>query len=155
MSTGVIDTASLTLSGGNFSVRNVQHEIRFLANGNYRAGNGVDGSSVLPYNYSIINVFAANDTVGSSGTTTIDIQVQTTPGGSWTSIFSTKPAFASTSSNGAYTQILPAPPSQTGVTAPVLSASTITAGSRVRMNIDAAMVGAKDLAVGLQLKVSL
>jgi hypothetical protein len=153
LSNAVIDTASLSLSGGNIAVRNVQYEIQFLANGLYRVGNGVDGARVLPYNYDIINVYASSDTAGSSGTTTIDVQTQTVPGGTWTSIFSTKPAFASTAAAGAYTQILPAPPVQTGVTAPVLSTTSLTAGARIRMNLDAAMTGGANLTVGIQLKV--
>jgi len=153
LSNAVIDPASLTLSGGNISVRNVQYEIRFLGNGRYRAGNGVDGSSVLPYNYEIINVWVANDGAGTSGTTTVDIQTQTAPGGPWTSIFSTKPAFTSTAAAGAYTQVIPTPPVQAGVTAPVLSVTNLTQGTRIRMNIDSAMIGASDIAVGIQLKV--
>lgn len=153
LSNAIIDTASLSLSGGNIAVRNVQYEIQFLANGKYRTGTGVDGARVLPYNYDIINVYASSDTAGSAGTTTIDIQTQTAPGGSWTSVFSTKPAFASTAAAGAYTQILPAPPVQTGVTAPVLSTTSLTAGSRIRMNLDAVMTGGADVTVGIQLKV--
>jgi len=148
----VIDTVSLNASP--VSVRNVQNEIRFLANGSYRVGNGVDGSTVLPYNYQIINVYASSDTVGTSGTTELDIEVQSSPGGTWTSIFSTTPKFTSSSVSGAYTQVLPVPPAQTGVTAPVISTATITAGSRIRMNILQAMVGGKDVTVGIQLKVS-
>jgi hypothetical protein len=149
----LIDTASLTYSAGTISVRNIQYEARFLANGSYRVGNGVDGSSVLPYNYEIINVYASSDTVGTSGTTEADIQVQSAPGGPWTSIFSTTPKFSSTSASGAYTQVLPAPPAQTGVTAPVLSTTNLIAGSRIRMNIVQAMTRGRDLTVSIQLKV--
>lgn len=147
------DAASLTLSGGTISVRNVQYEVRFLANGRYRIGNGVDGSAVLPYNYEIINVYIANDTAGTSGSTTVDVQTQSAPGAPWTSIFSTKPVFTSTAAAGAYTQVLPPPPVQGGVTAPVLSVTNLSQGARIRMNIDTSMVDGADLVVGIQLKV--
>lgn len=153
VNTWLRDTTSLEVVGSTLGVRNVIWERVFTANGAYRVGNGVDGSTVIPYNAQIINAYAASDTVGTAGTTEIDIQVQTAPGGAWNSIFSTTPKFTSTSASGAYTQVVPSPPAQTGVTAPVLSATTIAAGTRIRMNILSVMTLGKDLVAGIQLKV--
>jgi hypothetical protein len=153
INTWVRDTVSLEVTGSTLAVRNVIWDVRFTANGFYRVGDGVDGSVVLPYNFQIVNAYVASDGAGTSGTTEVDIQFQSAPGGSWTSIFSTTPKFTSTAAAGAYTQVLPTPPVQTGVTAPVLSATTLNAGGRIRMRLVSVMAGGSNLVAGLQLKV--
>lgn len=154
MDTWKLDPVSLQVNASTVSVRNVIWERVFLANGFYAVDSAVDGGTVVPYNAEIINAYAISDGVGTSGTTELDIQIQTAPLGAWTSIFAVTPKFTSTSATGAYTQVLPTPPAQTGVTAPTLAVTTIAAGSRIRMNIVQAMASGANASVGIQLKVA-
>lgn len=87
----------------------------------------------------IYKVALAHDTVGSGGTSEIDIEWSAHGSGTWATIFSTTPKVASTaSSNTSWVTGLSAP---TGVTAPVLSKTTFAAGDRLRCKIVTMMTG--------------
>lgn len=119
-------------------------EIGFELNGNYGSltlpSNQLDGLRFFNYNATILNAWAWIKTAGSSGTTTLDIKIATAPGGSFATIFSTLPSFASTAGASAYADANGVVTPGTGVTAPVLSTTTINAGTAMRMDLTAHMV---------------
>jgi hypothetical protein len=130
-----------------------QHsEKQFFINGPYSIvtppQTALDGLAVFEFNAEIIDVWAFNLVAGSSGTTEIDVKIATTPGGAFTSIFSTTPKITSAAGNnvwvgapgGAYT-----PPS--GTTAPVLSTVNVNAYSAIRVDILQAQPGGQNAGV--------
>lgn len=84
------------------------HECKaFFMNGLYNVGQtlpqtGVDGLQIFEFNAQIIDVWAFNLVAGSSGSTTFDIKVATSSGGSFSSIFTTKPSISYLAGNNAY-----------------------------------------------------
>lgn len=144
VTSGIVDGVSLTSSGNLAAIRNQEKGHAFELNGNYGSltlpSNQLDGLRFFNYNATIVNAWAWIKTAGSSGTTTMDIKIATAPGGAFTTIFSTLPSFASTAGASAYVDANGVVSPGTGVTAPVLSVTTINAGTAMRMDLTAHMV---------------
>lgn len=103
----------------------------------------VDGLYIVPpgINATIFAVSMFNITAGSGGTTTLDVLRATTSGGAFTSIFSTKPAIASTAGNNAW---IATGGSGVGLTAPILTGGTtfdINAGDALRLDFTGKQTG--------------
>jgi len=98
----------------------------------------IDGIYLVPDNATITNAMLYVRTAGSSGTTELDIKYATTPGGAWTSIFSTTPKITSAAGNYAWCYTGSA---FSNTTAPVLSTTTLNAGSALRCDIIQAQGG--------------
>lgn len=108
---------------------------------------------ILEKNYEIVNVWVTNGTKGSSGTTQADIERAALNSSSWSTIFSTKPAFSSSSADGDLidsAEMIAAAP--TGVTRPVLSSANLNAGDKLRLKLHSVMTGGKDLRIKMHLK---
>lgn len=119
-------------------------EKSFYGNGTYPA-TGVnetafDGLFVFPFDCEIFFVNMFNVIAGSGGTTTLDILRAPVGSSTFTTIFSTKPAIASTAGN--FARIFTGG-SGTGLTAPVLSANPflITLGDCVRIDFTGKQTG--------------
>lgn len=145
---GAVSEELIQRQGGvsNFISLYQYTEKQFFANGRYGIMSsypqtGVDGLVFFEFNIEIINAWAFNLVPGTGGTTELDIKRATTPGGTFTSIFSTTPKF--TSSAPAYSwadwQGKVTPPA--GVTAPVVSTANLNAGDALRLDILTAMTG--------------
>jgi hypothetical protein len=91
----------------NFQNYFAHEEKQFFLNGQYNVGQtlpqlGVDGLAVFEFDAQIIDVWLFNLVAGSSGSTEIDIKVANTSGGSFSSIFTTKPAISYLAGNDAW-----------------------------------------------------
>jgi len=143
-----------TLAGAvNFQNYFAYAQKEFFINGNYSVVTapqyGVDGLAVFEFDAQIIDVWMFNLVAGTAGTTELDIQIATSPGGSFTSIFTTTPKISYTAGDNvwvgaptsatigpAFTYPAYSPPS--GTTAPVLNAGVTTlipAFTAVRLDI--------------------
>lgn len=100
---------------------------------------GVDGLTYIPNNARITDVFMFARKAGSGGSTTLDLKFTATPGGTFTSIFSTQPriSYAAGDFSFCYTGS-----SFSNTTAPVLSTNLLAAGSVVRMDLMGSQTGA-------------
>ena len=118
----------------------------YFINGPYAATGvnetAVDGLYIVPpgINSVIFAVAMYNITAGSGGTTTLDVKVATASGGSFTTIFATPPAIASTAGNNAW---VATGGSGTGLTAPVLTGTTydLNAGYALRVDFTGKQTG--------------
>lgn len=94
------------------------------------------------FNAQIINVVVFNADPGNSGVTEVDIKTANTPGGVFTSIFSTTPKVNSAAAQNVWCGI---GETVTGMTAPVLTSSpgnlNVTAGDVMRMDLLQTMGG--------------
>jgi len=120
-------------AGINF-INNRQHsEKQFFLNGRYGSLPtpflGVDGLTVWEFDAEIINIWMFILEAGSGGTTELDLKIATTPGGAFTSIFSTTPKATSATSNFSWIGI---GDTVTGMTAPVFS--TVNANGYYEVN---------------------
>lgn len=119
----------------------------FRANGPFSSGADVDGRHYIPFDIEILNVAAYIRDCGSAGTTTLDLAYKTTPGGSWNSVFSTKPSFANTAANDNYIDSLGTTALGAGVIRPILSTTVIPGGSVIGIDINSAATGALDCGI--------
>lgn len=114
----------------------------WFINGKYNAltipFDAIDGITFVPDNAVITNAFMFVHTAGSGGSTTLDIKYATAPGGSWTTIFTTKPSISSAAGSFAWCYTGSA---FSNTTAPVLSVTNLTAGWGLRCDITAAQTG--------------
>jgi len=146
---------STTAGSVNSSLDRQIEEHIFKANGAYSLFSGklaVDQIWVVPYNLTIIDAVISHGIAGITGTTEIDIKYATTPGGTWTSIFTVTPKIGTTASNYAWCGI---GQTVTGFTAGTLSASPflITQGWALRMDVITTMSGGnRDVALKLKLR---
>lgn len=145
---GAVSESLLQKTGKSINfINNYQYDSkRFPINGPYSIMSsypvlGVDGLVPVEYNIEIINIWAYNLTAGASGTTELDIKKATTPGGAFTSIFSTTPKFTSTAVSNAWIKV---GGSLAGATAPVLSSTSLSAGDMLRCDLVSAMPGAEN-----------
>lgn len=152
-----VDGVTIVQNSGILSVGSLPGSYttyEFKINGNYGGlttpATGIDGLCFFNANASIVNIWAYIESPGSSGTTTLDLKLVTAPGGSFSSIFSTKPAFASTAATYAYIDANGVVSPGTGVTAPVLSTTTINAGSALRFDLTSVMPGATAAGIVVQ-----
>lgn len=127
-----------------------QHsEKQFFLNGYYNALTvpylGIDGLTVMEFNAEIINAWAFNLEAGAGGTTELDIKRATTPGGAFTSIFSTTPKFTNAAGDNAWIGV---GETLAGATAPVMSPLNsdgyleVNAGDALRFDLISAQTGA-------------
>lgn len=126
----------------NFINERQHSEKQFFANGTFsRVADpklGVDGLTIFEFDAEIIGVWAFQLTAGSGGTTELDIKKATTPGGAFSSIFSTTPKFTSSAGNNAWIGL---GDSLSGATAPVLSSANVNAGDAIRFDIVTSQTG--------------
>ena len=128
------------------------HQFNF--NGRYALGLGVvgaDGIFPMLFNIEIVGFSMFNRRSGTSGTTEIDLQWLDDANSNQGSIFTTRPALDSTSSDNSYliknvldnTDVkLP-----TGATSPVFSKTEFNAGDAILCKLNLTMSDAEDLAV--------
>lgn len=159
----VSENLAQSLAGENNFINYFQiMDKRFNFNGTYGGVplpvTAADGLDVFEFNAQIIDVWLFVRAGGTSGNTTIDIELQTYPSGTWTSIFTTLPSinFAAgsyvwvgnpdpTLVGPAYTPTPYVPPGNT--TQPVLNAgvvAAIPAWSAIRCNLTSAQGGVPD-----------
>lgn len=137
-------TAQRIGAGVNFIQTNVYEQKDWWINGAYGAGGitipftAIDGLTLVEFNAEIIDAFMFVRQAGSSGNTTLDIEYATTPGGSWTSIFSTKPSINYQAGDFSWCYVGSA---FANTTAPVLSTTSINAKTVFRCNISSAQGG--------------
>lgn len=139
-----VDDVTLKTTSGVLSTKNDYITAEFKLNGNYArlAGtNNLDGLCFFTYDADIINLWAYIKTPGSSGTTELDVKKCNAPGGSFTSLFTTTPKFASTAGTDAYVDTLGTVSAGTGVTRPVFQTSLVVAGGALRFDLITSMAG--------------
>lgn len=102
---------------------------------------GVDGLIVFEFDIKIINVFIFSLVPGASGTTELDLKRATSPGGAFSSIFSTTPKVSSTAAANIWAG---AGDVVAGVTAPILSTTDLDADDAVRLDLISAMSGGQN-----------
>lgn len=152
----IADGVSTVASGSTLGVRNTMFTHSFELNGNY--GNltiptlQIDGLRFFNFNATIVNAWAWIRGAGSSGTTAVDIKYASAPGGSFASIFSTTPKFASTAGASAYTDSAGVVTPGTGVTAGVLSTTSVAAGGALKMDLTGTMVNPDSVGVTIIFK---
>lgn len=153
-----------SLGGMNNFLAYFAHQTKqFFLNGQYSLvtvpQTGSDGLVVFEFNAQIIDVWAFNMTAGTSGSTTLDCLVATTPGGSFTSIFTTQPSISYLAGNNTWVGAVnpsligssyspsPAYSAPVNTTPPVLNSSvtnTIAAWSAMRVDLIAAQAGGQN-----------
>lgn len=102
----------------------------------------ISDAETFPDAAEIYKITFTHGTIGSSGTSELDIQWAAFGSASWATIFSTTPKVASTATaDNAYVTGLATP---TGYTAPVLSKSTFAAGDKLRCRFVSSMAGSPD-----------
>lgn len=152
----VPDGVSIQNTGAGVAAKNTTFTMDFELNGNYGSlslpSNQIDGLRFFNFNAAIINAWAWIKSPGASGTTIVDIKYASAPGGSFASIFSTTPKFASTASASSYTDSTGVVSPGTGVTAGVLSTTSVAAGGALRMDITGAMVNPDSIGVTILYK---
>lgn len=114
-----------------------QHsEKQFFANGKYNLAGfpqtTVDGFTFFQYNAEIIDAWMYIQTAGSSGTTELDVKYASTPGGAFTSIFSTTPKISYAAGDNVWIHVGSA---LANTTAPVLSTTNVDAGWALKFDI--------------------
>ena len=110
--------------------------------------NGIGTIETFDYNSQIVNIRIYSGTVGSGGTTQVDIKRSAAGSSTYTSIFSTLPAVNSTSSNNTQFDINGVDgPLPTGCTAPVLSTANFNAGDKLRLDVISVMPDASNFVV--------
>lgn len=130
--------------GGSINFINTlqKYDKGFFVNGGYGVLSmpflGLDGLFVIPDNFKITNVAMAVKTAGSSGSTTMDLKYATTPGGPFTSIFSTTPSINYSAGNYSWCYT---GSSFANTTAPVLLTTDLNAGAALRCDILSVMGG--------------
>jgi hypothetical protein len=124
----------------NFLANRTYEEKQFFLNGRYAIvvapQTGLDGLVFFQYDAVIIDAWAFNIVPGSGGTTELDIKRATTPGGTFTSIFTTTPKFTSAASAYSWVDALGIVPAGTGVTAPVLDPAQLNVNAGDALRID-------------------
>lgn len=151
-------TLSRMAAVSNFHAKRQYDTKGFFVNGPYSILGApqlaVDGAFMALFNMRIVGVMVFNITPGTTGVTTFDIRRRTasnTPP-SGTSIFSTKPAIASTAGNNAFnavdystgSPVVIEPASGGGSATAVLSITDIDAGDLLTLNLDTVQSGAEN-----------
>jgi hypothetical protein len=136
----VSESFAQKLGGSINFVNHRQYDTKaFFANGPYAITatleTAVDGLYVFPFDVEIFEVMMFNIVAGSGGTTSLDVKRATATGSSFSTIFSTAPAIATTAdhTDAAYIRT---GGSGTGLTAPVLTTTpfNIDAGHAIRLD---------------------
>ncbi len=136
----------------NFLLEELYEQKSWFINGNYSQLTtpfiGIDGMEFLFTNATLLDAFMFVKTAGSSGSTSLDIKYATTPGGSFTSIFSTPPSINYQAGNFAWVYVGSA---FVHTTAPVIGTTTLNAGSALRCDVLSTQ-GGLTLACGIVLR---
>ena len=159
-----VSEATKTKIGGSINFINERQydQKAFFLNGPYRVAvnigstEAVDGLMPFLFPVELVGVWMFNLVSGSSSNTQLDVRRRTSPGGTSTSIFSTRPRITSAASNFAYVGRRLTDNSVlgggTGMTAPVLSQTEFNAGDVLTLDIVSAMPGAENAGLILQLR---
>lgn len=91
-----------------------------------------DGYTMVEFDADIVDVFAYVQVAGTSGTVEFDIKKASSPGGAWTSIFSTTPKISYSSGDDAWVYV---GSTLSGSTAPILSVTNMNAHDVLRLDI--------------------
>lgn len=94
----------------------------------------IDAIFFAPFNLTILSVWIYNGTAGASGTTEFDLKVASS-GGSFTSILSTTGKITSAAAANIWTDSGSIIGSQTGVTKPIITTTSMTAGQALRWDL--------------------
>jgi hypothetical protein len=135
-----VDGTTIQIVGNNLTTSSGVYSYReFLANGNYSGATfpqtEVDGLFFFPFNATISSVWIFNQTPGASGTTEFDLKRATSSGGAFSSMLTTTGKVLSTAAANVWTDSGAVIAPQTGVTKPVLSSTTVSAGDAIRFDL--------------------
>lgn len=143
-STIIISSNQLVVQGQN--IPNSDREHNWEVNGLYGSSGltfpstNIDAIFLAPYNLTITSVWIYNGSAGSGGTTEYDL-LKASPGGSFTTILSTTGKITSAAASVIWTDSNSVVAPQTGVTKPVVSSATMTAGQALRFDLLQSMTG--------------
>lgn len=136
----------------NFMLNRTHQEKGWYINGNYSfvslPFNSVDGFTFFKFDALIVDAFMFVQFAGGGGTTELDIKRATTPGGAFTSIFSTTPKITAAAGNNAWTYVGGV---LAGATAPVISTTMVNANDALRCDIITTQTGSTVNGCGLVL----
>lgn len=138
----------------NYILEEIYEQKSWFINGNYSILStpflGIDGMEFFFTNAALIDAFMFVKTAGSGGTTSLDIKYATTPGGSFTSVFTTPPAINYQAGNFVWVNV---GSSLANTTAPVFSsaATALNLGTALRCDILSVQSGTP-LACGIVLR---
>jgi hypothetical protein len=128
----------------NFIVNRNHQEKQWFVNGSYDLIsvplNGIDGFTFFKFDAEIVDVwlYVQSQTGASSGYTEVDVQYASTPGGSWTTIFSTKPRINYNAGNDIWIHVGSA---VSNTTAPVVSVTNMDENYALRVCLTGVPVG--------------
>lgn len=141
-------TMSRIGSSVNFINYRQHSEKQFFLNGPYGILSmpqiGVDGIAVFEFDAEIINVWAFNLIAGTSGDTELDIKASAAVGSGFASIFLTKPIINYQAGNNYWIGKDVFAPNATGA---VLSTTTFTAGTAIRLDLTQSQVGGQNCGI--------
>lgn len=119
-----------------------EQEHSWELNGNYPGLTfpllNIDAIFFAPFDLTITQVWIYNGTAGGGGTTEYDLKVAS-PGGAFSSIFSTTGKITSAAASDIWTDSGSIVGAQGGVTKPVLSTTSITAGQGIKFDLITSM----------------
>lgn len=114
---------------------------------------GPDGILPVLFDMEIVGYSVYNETVGTSGTTILDIHKLSSGGTDDGSIFSTRPAVDFNAASGSYSLIRLDPAADlqlpTGHTKAVFSSINFSAGESLRLDLDSAMQNGRNISLQL------
>lgn len=126
----------------NFINKRQHSEKQFFINGNPSQITlpflGIDGLAFMQYDAEIIDAWMFAQVAGSGGTFELDIKRASTPGGAFTSIFSTTPKIQAAAGNNVWIHLGSIVGS---TTAPILASSDVDAGDALRCDVIQAQSG--------------
>jgi len=140
----VSESLGQKLGGSINLINDRQYDTKpYFLNGPYSiigATNAVDGLYIPAFDLEIFDVAMFNITAGSGGTTELDVKKATTPGGAFSTIFSTTPKVTSSAAASTWVRV---GDTVTGWTAPILTTSpfNVDAGDALRLDLISAMTG--------------
>lgn len=135
-----VDNTTIQISGNALGTKPAVYAKReFLANGDYSTAASfpqtqVDGYFFFPYNATITSVWIFNLVAGGSGTTEFDLK-KAASGGSFTTMLTTTGKITSTAAANVWTDSNAIIAPQSGVTKPVLSSTSVSAGEAIRFDL--------------------
>lgn len=147
---GLVDTISTEVVSSKIAVKNSYQPLEFAALGPFGSvissypETEVGGTELLPYNYEVVSIFSSLGTAASADTVEYDILKN------GTSILSTKGAYAAGVSGNTDSGSVFSPVA--GITKPVISTTSLSAGDRITMNITDGGSGAANLIVKVFIK---
>ena len=133
----VSESTMQKLGGSVNFINDYQHDTkRFEINGRYplltTPFNAIDGLDIVLYDMEIIGAAMFVRQAGTGSTTELDLKYATTPGGSFTSIFSTTPKISYLAGDFSWCYVGSA---FANTTAPVLSITDLAAGNAMRCDL--------------------